>query len=106
MKFISQHLEIKIIDVKIKVKNMRHFIHIANYISLSLSFITSIIIISIVIKKEILTFLFTRNVKYIHFYILFDNRNLEEIIIAIEKILNFFINEFKFSDESIKNNFI
>ena len=106
MKFISQYLKIKIIDIKIEVKNMKRFIHIASYISLSLSFIISIIIISIIIKKKILILLFIRNIKYIYFYILFDNRNLEKIIIIIEKILNFFINKFKFFDESIKNNFI
>src|SRR5947207_13752164 len=85
---------------------MKCFIHVMNYISLSFSFVISIIVISIIIKKEILILLFARDVKYIHSCILFDNRNLEEIIIIIEKILNFFISEFKFSDESIESNFV
>lgn len=106
VEFVSQHPEIKAIGGKTGVKNMGRFIHVASYIPLSPPPATPIAATPTVIKEEMMSLLFARNVKYIHSCILSNSRDLEEVIAAVGKPLNSSISEFKSPDESAESSFV
>jgi hypothetical protein len=93
--FVSQHQEIKAVDRKKGVQNMRRCIHVASYIPLSPPPATLI-----VNKQEMMALLFARDLKYIYSCILSDNRVLEEVTAVVGKTFNSFIIEFKSPDKN------
>ena len=98
---MSQHPEIKAVDVKKADKNMGRLVHVASYIPLSPPPTTPIIN-----KGEMMALLFARDLKYIFFCTLSDSRDIEEVSAAVGKTLNSFISEFKPPDKNAKTTLV